>query len=52
LLPRRIPSRSILVDEGLIAPDAIERLVASPSSGGSFALWTLGTLAVWCEHNL
>ncbi len=52
LLPSRIPSHSILIDDGLIAPGAIERLVKQPSSGNSFALWTLGTLAVWCEQNL
>jgi asparagine synthase (glutamine-hydrolysing) len=52
LLPSRMPTESMLVEDGLIAPDAVAQLTTRGSTGDSFALWTLGTLAIWCEHNL
>jgi asparagine synthase (glutamine-hydrolysing) len=52
LLPSRIPCESVLVDGGLVAPDAMSRLAEARSQKASFALWALGTLAVWCETNL
>jgi asparagine synthase (glutamine-hydrolysing) len=52
LLADRVNGASALVDEGLVAPDAADRLRLNGSSGESFALWTLGTLMLWCEQNL
>jgi asparagine synthase (glutamine-hydrolysing) len=52
LLLDRLDGAGILVDEGLIAPGAVDRLRRGPSVGSSFALWTLGTLSTWAELNL
>ncbi len=52
LLRSRVPTASVLVDEGLVAPGAIELLERRGSPKASFGLWALGTLAVWCETNL
>jgi asparagine synthase (glutamine-hydrolysing) len=52
LLLERLPARSAVVDDGLVAADAVERLTAKDSTNSSFALWTLGTLMVWTEQNL
>jgi hypothetical protein len=45
-------SSSVLYQEGIIAPDAVEKLRRNPSTGDAFALWTLGTLLKWCERHL
>ena len=52
LLADRLNGSSALVEEGLVAPNAVAELRADESTGGSFALWTLGTLMLWCEKNL
>jgi asparagine synthase (glutamine-hydrolysing) len=52
LLAERLNGSSALVEEGVIAPTAVAELRADDSTGGSFALWTLGTLMLWCEQNL
>jgi asparagine synthase (glutamine-hydrolysing) len=52
LLADRLTGSSALVEEGLVAPSAVAELRADGSTGGSFALWTLGTLMLWCERNL
>jgi asparagine synthase (glutamine-hydrolysing) len=52
LLAQRPIVDSPLVEEGLIAPDAFDRLRSRPSVKASFALWTLGTLASWVQRNL
>jgi asparagine synthase (glutamine-hydrolysing) len=52
LLADRMNGASALVDEGVVAPDATSRLRTNGSTGESFALWTLGTLMLWCESNL
>jgi asparagine synthase (glutamine-hydrolysing) len=52
LLADRLNGHSPLYDSGLIAGDAVERLRRESSVGSSFALWTLGTLMIWCERNL
>jgi asparagine synthase (glutamine-hydrolysing) len=52
LLADRMNGASALVEEGLVAPDAAARLRMNGSTGESFALWTLGTLMLWCESNL
>jgi asparagine synthase (glutamine-hydrolysing) len=41
-----------LVQQGLVAPDAFERLRRERSVGASFALWALTTLDHWSEQNL
>ena len=52
LLRSRLPRRSNLVDEGLIAPGAVDTLLGTRSPKASFAVWALGTLDVWCGANL
>jgi asparagine synthase (glutamine-hydrolysing) len=52
LLRSRVPSESVLVEHGLVAPDAVHTLAATRSANAAFALWALGTLTVWCETNL
>ncbi|MDP9270176.1 MAG: asparagine synthase (glutamine-hydrolyzing) [Chloroflexota bacterium] len=52
LLASRAPKASRLVDEGLVRPDAFARLARPGTVKASFASWTLGTLAAWCEANL
>lgn len=52
LVAEQREATSLLVDEGLVAPDAFERLRRDRSVGASFALWALGTLNHWCERNL
>ena len=52
LLRSRVRGHSRLIDEGLVAPDAIERLSSDGAVGASFALWGLGTLMIWCDTNL
>jgi asparagine synthase (glutamine-hydrolysing) len=52
LLAERLNGSSALVEEGLVAPNAIAELRGDRSTGGSFALWTLGTLMLWCEEHL
>jgi asparagine synthase (glutamine-hydrolysing) len=52
LMNERELGRSVLVEEGLLAPDAIATLKADGSVGSSFALWALGALTAWCERNL
>jgi asparagine synthase (glutamine-hydrolysing) len=52
LLASRSHGSGVLVDEGLLAPDAFKRLQRERSVGASFALWALGTLDHWCEQNL
>lgn len=42
----------VLQDDGIVAPGASQRLKADGSAGALTALWTLGTLASWCEQNL
>ena len=52
LLAKRRIDGTALADEGLIAPDAFDRLRRTHTVKASFALWALGTLASWCETNL
>jgi len=52
LLAESLPATSALVDDGLIAADAIERLRRRATTKSSFALWALGTLIHWAERNL
>lgn len=52
LLGQRQLEGSALVEEGLIAPDALARLQQRRTVKSSFAFWALGTLASWCETNL
>lgn len=52
LLRSRIGDQSPLVEQGLIARGAVSALARSGSVKASFALWTVGTLSVWCENNL
>jgi asparagine synthase (glutamine-hydrolysing) len=52
LLADSLNGSSVLYEEGIIAPNAVERLRRNPSEGDAFALWTLGTLLAWCERNL
>jgi asparagine synthase (glutamine-hydrolysing) len=52
LLADRMNGASALVEEGVVAPNAISQLRTNGSTGQSFALWTLGTLMLWCERNL
>ena len=41
-----------LVDRGLIAPGALDRLRSAGTPNASFAAWTLATLGAWCDANL
>jgi asparagine synthase (glutamine-hydrolysing) len=52
LMGERQISASVLVEQGLLSPDAIKTLREDGSVGASFGLWALGTLVAWCEHNL
>jgi asparagine synthase (glutamine-hydrolysing) len=52
LMPARLNGDSPLYGDGLVAPDAVRRLMRRPSSNGSFALWTLGTLMIWAERHM
>jgi asparagine synthase (glutamine-hydrolysing) len=52
LLGKRQLGGSALIEEGLIAPDAFERLRRTRRVKASFAFWALGTLAAWCDANL
>jgi asparagine synthase (glutamine-hydrolysing) len=52
LMGERRISASVLVEQGLLSPDAITTLREDGSVGASFALWALGTLVAWCEENL
>ena len=51
LMAERLRGGSSLVEQGLIAPGAVDRLNGS-STGRSFARWTLGTLIAWCDRYL
>jgi asparagine synthase (glutamine-hydrolysing) len=52
LLANRLNGSSALYDEGIVSPNAVEQLQRNPSTGDSFALWTLGTLSTWCDRYL
>jgi asparagine synthase (glutamine-hydrolysing) len=52
LLASRLNGSSALYDEGIVSPNAVEQLQRNPSTGDSFALWTLGTLSTWCDRYL
>jgi asparagine synthase (glutamine-hydrolysing) len=52
LLAERLNGSSVLVEQGLVAPDAVRDLHANRSTEASFALWTLGTLMLWSEQHL
>jgi asparagine synthase (glutamine-hydrolysing) len=52
LLAKRLRRDGILVELGLIAPRAVDELRRRQTTNAAFALWTLGTLEVWCEHTL
>jgi asparagine synthase (glutamine-hydrolysing) len=52
LLANRLNGSSALYDEGIVSPNAVEQLQQNPSTGDSFALWTLGTLSTWCDRYL
>jgi len=52
LITARTERDGILVEEGLVAPDALAQLAREPSTNASFAIWTLGTLTAWCSNNL
>jgi len=52
LLRHRLPQTSVLVDEGLVRPEATAAVARDSSVKGSFRFWALGTLAAWCENNL
>jgi asparagine synthase (glutamine-hydrolysing) len=47
LLIDRLPDRSVLVEQGLVSPQAREYLRARGTTNASFATWTLGTLSIW-----
>jgi hypothetical protein len=51
-MAQRADSAAELIERELIAPEAFDTLRRDGSIGASFALWALGTLAVWCETNL
>jgi asparagine synthase (glutamine-hydrolysing) len=52
LLASRLNGSSALYDEGIVSPNAVEELQRNPTTGESFALWTLGTLSTWCDRCL
>jgi asparagine synthase (glutamine-hydrolysing) len=52
LLADSLNSSSVLHEEGIVAPTAVEDLRRNPSTGDAFALWTLGTLMAWCDRYL
>ena len=52
LLGQRRIEGSALVDEGLISPVAFDHLRTRRTVKASFAFWSLGTLASWCEKNI
>lgn len=52
LLGKQQMTGSVLVEEKLVASDAFDRLREAGTVNASFASWTLGTLASWCELNL
>jgi asparagine synthase (glutamine-hydrolysing) len=52
LMVQRLNGAASLVERGLIAPDAVRSLKQDNSTGASFALWSLGTLAAWTERNM
>jgi asparagine synthase (glutamine-hydrolysing) len=52
MLADSLNGSSVLYEEGIVAPDAVEKLRGNPSTGDAFALWTLGTLLKWCDRHL
>jgi asparagine synthase (glutamine-hydrolysing) len=52
LLGKREITGSVLVEEKLVSPDALDHLRRAGTVNASFARWTLETLASWCESNL
>src|SRR6185295_8298875 len=52
LLGKQQMTGSVLVEEKLVAPDAFDSLREAGTVNASFASWTLGTLASWCELTL
>jgi asparagine synthase (glutamine-hydrolysing) len=52
LLSPSLDASTVLVDQGLLRPDAVTRLRRDPSAGESFALWAVGTLGAWCDANI
>jgi asparagine synthase (glutamine-hydrolysing) len=52
LIAKRANNGSPLIDSGILAPDVFRRLPDKGSPRTAFALWTLGTLAAWCDVNL
>ena len=52
MLADSLNGSSVLYDEGIIAPNAVEDLRRGGSTGDAFALWTLGTLIKWCERHI
>jgi asparagine synthase (glutamine-hydrolysing) len=52
LLAGSLNGTSVLCDEGIVAPNAVEDLRRNSSGGNAFTLWTLGTLMAWCDRNL
>lgn len=52
MLADSLNGSSVLYDEGIVDPDAVEKLRRNPSTGDAFALWTLGTLLKWCDRHL
>jgi hypothetical protein len=48
----RLNGSSPLYEEGIVARTAVDDLRRNPSTGDAFALWTLGTLLVWCDKHL
>ena len=52
LIATRANNGSALIESGIVAPNAFRRLRDDRSPNGAFALWTLGTLAAWCDANL
>jgi asparagine synthase (glutamine-hydrolysing) len=52
LLARRVNGDSALAEAGIVNASAVDTLRAGGTTGDSFALWTLGTLTLWCERNL
>ena len=52
LIATRANNDSALIESGIVAPNAFRRLRDDRSPRAAFALWTLGTLAAWCDANL
>jgi asparagine synthase (glutamine-hydrolysing) len=52
VMAQRTDDLSSLIDTGLVAPDIADRLRRDRSTGASFALWAVESLAAWSMRNL